>query len=140
MSQLNRRDEIDANLAVRLGVSELEPGYACIRVAPTVSGIGSESGIVDLPIGPVLVSSYIAADFFSLDVEVPIGIHLQVRLPAGRNDGLYVNGEPIAEDTQTVRTDDYVELAVLPGSRYHFEVRGGADDALQANQPISSTE
>jgi len=111
------------NLAALLGISEAEPGFACVRVAPEIEGVGSAAGTIAIPDGLVEVSWLKSAEMFQLDVSVPIGHHLQVRLPAAVSDELYVDGEPIPQDTQTLRTDSFVELAVLPGNRYLFEVR-----------------
>jgi len=105
-----------------LGVSEAEPGFTCVRVAPDPGDIREAKGDVRIPDGVVSVSWVDSAVVFSLDVSVPVGVHLQVRLPASLEDLLFVDDEPIAEDSQAVRSEQFVELAVLPGSGYHFEV------------------
>jgi hypothetical protein len=119
-NELDRFGDGDKDL---LGISEAEPGFACVRIAPTVADQSSVTGTRQLPIGPVSVSWLKSVDSFTLEAAVPIGVHLQVRLPAKLTDLLYIDGEPISEDTQTIRTDECVELAVLPGNSYRFEVR-----------------
>jgi hypothetical protein len=117
LSTKGRTESID-----NLGVSEAEPGFTCVRVAPDPGDIREAKGDVRIPDGVVSVSWVDSAVVFSLDVSVPVGVHLQVRLPASLEDLLFVDDEPIAEDSQAVRSEQFVELAVLPGSGYHFEV------------------
>jgi hypothetical protein len=105
-----------------LGVSAAEPNFDCVRIAPDLALADTVSGSVTIPGGDVTVEWMNSTDRFRLIVSVPTGIHLQVRLPAAPTDELFIDDEPIAQDTQTVRTEQFVELAVLPGSRYGFDV------------------
>jgi hypothetical protein len=112
----------DRILACRLGVSAIEPAFACVRIAPDPGITPAIDESLLLPIGLVSVAWHATLGHFVLDVAVPIGIHLQVCLPASPTDNLIVDGEPIPVDTQVLRSETHVELAVLPGNRYRFEV------------------
>jgi hypothetical protein len=117
-----QRPQNSEAVAVELGVSAAEPGYTCVRIAPVPEIEASRSGVVRSPMGDISVAWFDTRSKFVLKVDIPVGVHLQVRLPAAPSDGLFVDGEPIDVDTQTVRTDHWVELAVLPGNKYEFEV------------------
>jgi|GEM_PF-6672838 hypothetical protein len=118
----NNTQTVDIALADALGISALEEGFACVRVAPVPGDRAEARGTIAIPTGKVVVEWHNADDRFTLEVSVPIGTHLQVALPAGMHDSLLVDGEPVASDSQIARTQSTVDLAVLPGTYYHFEV------------------
>jgi hypothetical protein len=105
-----------------LGVTAHEPGFACVNVAPKPSDLNWARGIVPIPAGDVVVSWLRAQERFTLDVSVPVGVHLRVTIPCAPADTLTMDGEPISADAIVRRTVHAAELAVLPGSGYRFEV------------------
>jgi hypothetical protein len=113
----------NVNSADLLGVSAAEPGFDCVRICPNLESGKDVVGTVPIPDGSVRVEWHSTDEGFSLFASVPVGKHLQVCLPARPTDLLFIDGEPIAIDTQTVRGESSVELAVLPGNDYHFTVR-----------------
>jgi hypothetical protein len=108
-----------------LGVSAGEPGFALVKVAPHPSGLAWAKGVVPIPSGDVVCSWRDTPERFTLDISTPVGIHLQATLPAGPNDTIIVDSEPLTEDAITNRTSSSVELCVMPGSGYRFEVLKG---------------
>ncbi len=105
-----------------LGVSSAEPGYALVKVAPHPSGLKWAKGTVPIPDGDIVCSWLDTPERFTLDITVPVGIHIRPILPAAPTDMLLCDGEPITEDAITRRTSAEAEVCVMPGSGYRFEV------------------
>lgn len=105
-----------------LGVEPDEPGFACVRLAPKPCDLKWAKGIVPIPAGDVVVNWQRNDERFMLNATIPTGIHVRPILPAKPSDRLVMDGEAIHEDSIVRRTENEVELAVLPGSGYRFEV------------------
>jgi hypothetical protein len=114
-------------LTQQLGVRGVDPGFELVEIAPQPVDLEWAKGIVPIPQGDVVISWIKGSSRFTLDVSVPAGVHIRPKLPAAPADRLYMDGEPISEDSIVRRTDREAELCVLPGVGYRFEVIGGED-------------
>jgi hypothetical protein len=118
---ISKHNVIQSSLS-EFGISPAESDYGCVRIAPPDDFVGVKLGVFSLPFGELKIQCRKDDQEFIMEVDVPIGTHVQVRLPAKFEDLLYIDGEPIPADTQTKRSNNFVELAVLPGSKYLFNV------------------
>jgi len=120
----------DKSLAVRLitnivGIRAGEPGFTLVRVAPHPGEIDWAAGAIEIPAGTVKVSWRRSDNHFTLDVSIPLGVHLQPILPSRLTDRLFIDDEPVDEDSIIRRDDAEAELCVMPGVGYRFEVVSG---------------
>ncbi|CAM3308484.1 alpha-L-rhamnosidase C-terminal domain-containing protein [Paenibacillus lupini] len=93
-----------------LGVQPLTPGFASISVAPRISGLQEVSGCAMTPHGAVHIAWSMQEGRFSLRVERPDAIPVQIKLPNG--EMLYcTEAGPVVCECETTKNEHVEELA-----------------------------
>jgi alpha-L-rhamnosidase len=94
---------IDWVMRRQAGIELTSPGYRTARVAPDLDGpLGACAAHVDTPYGRLGVDWQRKIDRATLEIQVPVGIAVQVALPEGWSTG---DRTELAQGRHTVRAD-----------------------------------
>ena len=105
-----------------LGIDLDKPGFALVDIAPYSDDLSWAKGSIRIPQGDISVAWFRDDKRFTLNVMVPVGVHLRPILPARLTDTLICDGEIVPEDSIMRRDDEEAELCVMPGAAYRFDV------------------
>lgn len=109
-------------MAQFLGVGAAAPGFTSVRIAPHPGDLLWAKGIVPTPQGDVSVHWQCTDAGFLLHVSAPNAVTLEIALPAGSQDILRLNDQPLDNALVRERTESSVALNSLPGGGYAFAV------------------
>lgn len=105
-----------------LGIAEHTPGYQQVTIAPQFDyRLKQVSGHFDSPYGRLAIAYQIetdAAHTVKVNLQVPVGMHVTVRLPRATGQAIQVNGQALTGELSLssgtyalsyIPTEDYIE-------------------------------
>lgn len=124
------------------GIQAEEPGYGRMRIGPVPGGgLDHARALLDSPYGRIESAWEIAAEGFSLEVEIPANTTATVVLPDARVDSVTEGGNGLAdaEGVQLFGQEESNVTIQLGSGRYRFSYPMDAPDS-ETNGGVSATD